>query len=549
MVFIETPYRKVKNGHLTEIYHYFTANEELNYVIAQSNARTKIDKEGNILDKVVMARHKGQNLLANIENVNYIDVSPKQIVSVVTACIPFLENDDANRALMGTNMQRQAIPLIKPSSPYVGTGMEYITAKDSGLAIISEQSGKVTYVDAKKIIIKNNEGAFEYQLANFRRSNHGTSISHNPLVRVNDKVSKNQVIADGPSMEKAELALGQNVWVAFTTWRGYNYEDAIIISERLVKDDVFTSIHIQEFKIERRKTKQGFEEITREIPNVSERDRAYLDDDGLIIVGTEIKSGDILVGKVTPKGHIQLSPEDKLLHAIFGEKSKNVRDTSLRVPNGGWGVVQSVKRFHYKEHDLSADILEVIKVYVVQKRKIREGDKMAGRHGNKGVISIVLPEEDMPYTADGKIIDILLNPLGVPSRMNIGQILEMHLGHAAYKLNKKMATGVFNGATNDELIKIMKFADIPDFGKQVLYDGINGNKFNEKVAIGLMYMLKLSHMVDDKLHARNVGPYSLITQQPLGGKALKWWSKIWRNGSMGSWSIRRFLYSKRNVNN
>lgn len=532
--FIETPYRRVNNCKVTIKNDYLTADEEKNYVVAQANIRLSDSK---ILDEQVIARFQGENIIASRNDVDYIDVSPKQIVSIATSCIPFLENDDANRALMGANMQRQAIPLIEPNSPYVGTGVEYSAARDSGLAIVSQYDGIVGFVDATKIILKTKEELKIYNLDNFIRSNQGTSLTHVPLVCKGQKIKKGQILADGPSIDKGELALGQNVVVAFTTWNGYNYEDAIIISERLVSEDIFTSIHIEEYVIERRQTKQGPEEITREIPNISESARKFLDDDGLVIIGMEVKPGDILVGKVTPKGQTQLSPEDKLLQAIFGEKSKNVKDNSLRVPNGGEGIIQKIKRFPKEKYELSADVLEIIKVYIVQKRKIQEGDKMAGRHGNKGVISKILPLEDMPHMKDGTLIDIMLNPLGVPSRMNIGQVLEIHLGMAAKKLGKKISTPVFDGMTNEELIEIMDKAGMKNFGKEVLIDGQTGEKIDNPVSVGVMYMLKLSHMVDDKLHARNVGPYSLITQQPLGGKAQNGGQRF---GEMEVWALEAY---------
>ncbi|WP_342252567.1 DNA-directed RNA polymerase subunit beta [Spiroplasma endosymbiont of Amphibalanus improvisus] len=531
--FIETPYRKVEKGIILNESEYLTANDEQKFVVAQANIQ--LDDKNKIIDKDVIARFQGENVLVPSSEVDYVDVSPKQIVSVATSCIPFLENDDANRALMGANMQRQAVPLLKPQAPYVGTGIEHIAARDSGLAAIAKVSGVIDYVDAKKIIIKDSSNKLhEYRLDNFVRSNQGTSLTHTVLVKKGQKVTKGQILADGPSMENGELALGQNLLVAFTTWNGYNYEDAIIISERLVSDDIFTSIHIEEFSIQCVKTKQGSEEITREIPNVSDNSRKFLDEDGLVMVGTEVQPGDILVGKVTPKGQSQQSPEDKLLHAIFGEKFQNVKDNSLIVPNGIKGTVQAVKRFSSENYDLPKDVKEIIKVYIVQKRKIKQGDKIAGRHGNKGVISIVLPVEDMPFTKDGTPIDVMLNPLGVPSRMNIGQILELHLGMAAKTLNLKVATPVFDGMNNEELIEIMEKAKLDNFGKQILIDGQTGEEFHNPIAVGVMYMLKLSHMVDDKLHARNVGPYSLITQQPLGGKAQNGGQRF---GEMEVWAL------------
>lgn len=534
--FIETPYRKVVGSKVTDEVLYLTAGEEKNYIIAQAN----IELDGNnvIKSKNVIARNNGQNIIVNPNQVDFIDVSPKQIVSIATSCIPFLENDDANRALMGANMQRQAIPLIKPDAPIVGTGVEYAVARDSGLAVVSKTPGVVAYADANEIVIKGENEVKTYELSKFERSNYGTGITHSPLVKAGEKVEKGQILADGPSMKDGELALGQNVIVGFMTWNGYNYEDAIIISERLVKDDVYTSIHIEEYTLERRRTKQGKEEITREIPNTSEQARKYLDDDGIVLVGTEVKEGDILVGKVTPKGQTQPTPEEKLLSILYGEKSRNVKDNSLRVPNGGAGIVQNIKRYARADgYELPSEVEEIIHVYIVQKRKIREGDKMAGRHGNKGVISKVLPVEDMPFLEDGTPIDIMLNPLGVPSRMNIGQILELHLGMAAKTLGIKVATPVFDGLKNADLLDIMKEANFNGFDKVDLYDGLNGEKFDNKISVGVMYMLKLSHMVDDKLHARNVGPYSLITQQPLGGKAQNGGQRF---GEMEVWALEAY---------
>jgi DNA-directed RNA polymerase subunit beta len=518
--FITTPYRKVNNGIIQEDQVvYFTADEELNHMISQANV--KLTPEGHLAEKKILARFKGDDLIVDVNEVDYIEVSPKQIFSIATNAIPFLENDDANRALMGANMQRQAVPLLRPESPIVGTGIEFEAARDSGSAIVNKEKGIVKYVDSKNIVVESSNGTSTYSLANFERSNNGTAMAHTPIVKVGDQVDPGEIIADGPSMQNGELAIGQNVVVAFTTYNGYNYEDAIVMSERVMIEDRFTSIHIDEYVLERRNTKLGEEEITREIVNVSDAAKKYLDEDGIIAVGTEVKHGDILVGKVTPKGQqLQLSPEDKLLNAIFGEKSRNVKDNSLRVPNGGDGIVQSVKRFAKKDgYDLPADILEVVKIYIVQKRKIQEGDKMAGRHGNKGVISRILPIEDMPHLEDGTPVDILLNPQGVPSRMNIGQVLELHLGMAAKKLGVKVTTPVFEGLNEAELEEIMAEAGMTNFGKVKLIDGQTGEPMDKPIAVGVMYMLKLSHMVDDKIHARNVGPYSLITQQPLGGKA------------------------------
>lgn len=534
--FIETPYRQVVKGKITDQVKYLTAGEEKHYIIAQANI--ELSPDNIIKNNNVIARSNGQNIIVGPNEVEYIDVSPKQIVSIATSCIPFLENDDANRALMGANMQRQAIPLLKPQTPIVGTGVEYAVARDSGLAVVANLPGIVEYVDAYEIIVKSKDEVTTYELSRFERSNQGTSVTHIPLVKKGDFVEVNQILADGPSMKDGELALGQNVIIAFMTWHGYNYEDAIIISERLVKDDVYTSIHIEEYNLECRKTKQGKEEITREIPNTSEQSRKYLDDEGIVLIGTEVKEGDILVGKVTPKGQTQSTAEEKLLAAIFGEKSRNVKDNSLRVPNGGAGIVQGVKRYKREDgFDLPSEVEEIVKVFIVQKRKIREGDKMAGRHGNKGVISKVLPVEDMPFLEDGTPVDIMLNPLGVPSRMNIGQILELHLGMAAKTLGIKVATPVFDGAKNQDLLDIMKEAKYNDFDKLTLYDGLTGEQFAKKISVGVMYMLKLSHMVDDKLHARNVGPYSLITQQPLGGKAQNGGQRF---GEMEVWALEAY---------
>ncbi|WP_338985183.1 DNA-directed RNA polymerase subunit beta [Spiroplasma endosymbiont of Diplazon laetatorius] len=535
--FIETPYRKVKNTKvISGEYEYLTADKEKDYVVAQANIN--LAEDGTILDEQVVARYRGDDIMVAPQDVDYVDVSPKQIVSIATSCIPFLENDDANRALMGANMQRQAVPLINPESPIVGTGVEHEAARDSGDAVVATADGIVKYVDSKKITIEQKDGIKTYDLNDFSRSNNGTAITHLPIVKIGDKVKARDILADGPSMEKGELALGQNVVVAFTTWNGYNYEDAVIVSERIVIDDRFTSIHIDEYTIERRQTKQGPEEITRDIPNISEVSKKYLDEDGIVAIGSEVKVGDILVGKVTPKSQTQLSPEDKLLHAIFGEKSRNVKDNSLRVPNGGEGIVKSIKRFSRADgHDLPADILEIIKVYIVQKRKIQEGDKMAGRHGNKGVISKILPVEDMPHMADGTPVDIMLNPQGVPSRMNIGQVLEIHLGMAAKKLGIKVNTPVFEGVKEQELQDIMEEAGMDNYGKVKLIDGRTGEAFDKPISVGVMYMLKLSHMVDDKLHTRNIGPYSLITQQPLGGKAQNGGQRF---GEMEVWALEAY---------
>jgi len=516
--FIMTPYRKVENKHLTDEIVYMTADEELEHYISQ--ATVKINDENVIVPERVPVRYRGENLIVNSEQVDYIDVSPQQVVSITTQGIPFLEHDDGKRALMGANMQRQAIPLLKAEAPLVGTGVEAIAARDSGAVIIAKATGTVDYVDSKKIVVKTMGGMDTYYLNGFERSNAGTCYHQVPIVKLGDKVERGEVIADGPSTEKGEMALGRNVTVAFMNYNGYNYEDAVILNERLVKDDVYTSIHIEDYQIECRDTKLGPEEFTRDIPNVSEEARKNLDENGIVRIGTEVKDDDILVGKVTPKGMAELTSEEKLLHAIFGEKTREVRDTSLRVPHGGEGIVHDVKIFTKEDTDeLPAGVSKIVRVYIAQKRKISVGDKMAGRHGNKGVISLILPEEDMPYLEDGTPVDILLNPLGVPSRMNIGQILEMHLGMAAKELGIYVATPVFDGASRTEIIDALKEANLPEDGKFQLYDGRTGEPFDNRVSVGVMYMIKLHHMVDDKLHARSTGPYSLVTQQPLGGKA------------------------------
>ena len=535
--FIETPYRKVNHSVIDENdVRYLTADEEKNYVIAQ--AKVQHDENGKILDEQVIARHLGENIMAKPEEIDFIDISPKQIVSVATSCIPFLENDDATRALMGANMQRQAVPLLNPHTPLVGTGMEYQAARDSGAAVVAKKDGIVTYVDAKKIIVEEDTGPHKYRLTKFVISNAGTCINHRPIVKAGDKVVKGEILADGPSMEQGELALGQNVLVGFMTWNGYNYEDAVIMSERLVKEDVYTSIHIEEYSIECRDTKLGPEEITRDIPNVGEDARKNLNSEGIIMIGAEVKEGDILVGKVTPKGQAELSAEEKLLLAIFGEKSREVKDNSLRVPHGGAGIVHDIKIFSRKNGDeLQPGVNKVVKVYIVQKRKISEGDKMAGRHGNKGVISKILPIEDMPHLEDGTILDIMLNPLGVPSRMNIGQVLELHLGYAARELGMYFATPAFDGINSKDLEDIMKEAGMSVDGKQPVISGMTGEYFDSNISVGVMYMIKLAHMVDDKLHARSVGPYSLVTQQPLGGKAQNGGQRF---GEMEVWALEAY---------
>lgn len=539
--FIETPYRKVDKSvtphRVTTEIDYLAADEEDLYVVAQANS--KLNEDGTFANDLVMARFRSQNIEVNVDQVDYMDVSPKQVVAVATASIPFLENDDSNRALMGANMQRQAVPLINPQSPLIGTGMEYKAAHDSGAALLCKRAGEVVYVDANKVRVRTPEGEVdEYRLTKFARSNAGTCYNQRPIVELGDQVDALEILADGPSMQNGEMALGQNPLVAFMTWEGYNYEDAVIMSERLVKDDVYTSIHIEEYESESRDTKLGPEEITREIPNVSEDALKYLDKDGIICIGAEVKDGDILVGKVTPKGVTELSAEERLLHAIFGEKAREVRDTSLRVPHGGGGIVHDVKIFTREAGDeLAPGVNKLVRVYIVQKRKINEGDKMAGRHGNKGVVSLIMPEEDMPFLPDGTPVDIMLNPLGVPSRMNIGQVLELHLGMAAREMGIKIATPVFDGASEEDVWATVKEAGLEADAKTILYDGRTGEPFDRKVSVGVMYMIKLAHMVDDKLHARSTGPYSLVTQQPLGGKAQFGGQRF---GEMEVWALEAY---------
>ncbi|PFG04054.1 DNA-directed RNA polymerase subunit beta [Bacillus sp. es.034] len=545
--FIETPYRRVDpdTGKVTDRIDYLTADEEDNYVVAQANAR--LGDDGAFLDEEVISRFRGENTVIKRERLDYMDVSPKQVVSAATACIPFLENDDSNRALMGANMQRQAVPLMNPESPIVGTGMEHVSAKDSGAAVICKYEGIVEKVEAKQVWVrrvKEIDGQEvkgdldKYRMQKFIRSNQGTCYNQRPIVSEGDRVVKGEILADGPSMEKGELALGRNVMVGFMTWDGYNYEDAIIMSERLVKDDVYTSIHIEEYESESRDTKLGPEEITRDIPNVGEDALRNLDERGIIRIGAEVKDGDLLVGKVTPKGVTELTAEERLLHAIFGEKAREVRDTSLRVPHGGGGIILDVKVFNREDGDeLPPGVNQLVRVYIVQKRKISEGDKMAGRHGNKGVISRILPEEDMPFLPDGTPIDIMLNPLGVPSRMNIGQVLELHLGMAARYLGIHVASPVFDGAREEDVWATIEEAGMARDAKTVLYDGRTGEPFDNRVSVGIMYMIKLAHMVDDKLHARSTGPYSLVTQQPLGGKAQFGGQRF---GEMEVWALEAY---------
>ena len=537
--FIEAPYRKVIKGKgiVTDEIEYMTADTEDRYVVAQANE--PLDEDKHFVAKKVSARCREEILEVPAEDVDYMDVSPKQVVSVATAMIPFLENDDANRALMGSNMQRQAVPLLKPQSPIIGTGMEYKAAKDSGVVVLSKQDGYVDKVSANEIVIKDNDGVrHNYHLLKFLRSNQGTCINQRPIVEEGEKVTKGMIIADGPSTDNGEIALGRNVLIGFMTWEGYNYEDAVLLNEKLVRDDVFTSVHIEEYESESRDTKLGAEEITRDIPNVGDDALKNLDERGIIRVGAEVHSGDILVGKVTPKGETELTPEERLLRAIFGEKAREVRDTSLRVPHGEAGIIVDVKVFTRANSDeLAPGVNEVVRCYIAQKRKISVGDKMAGRHGNKGVVSRVLPTEDMPFLPDGTPLDIVLNPLGVPSRMNIGQVLEVHLGMAASRLGFKVATPVFDGANEKDIMHLLEEAGLSRDGKTVLYDGRTGEPFDNPVTVGYMYYLKLHHLVDDKIHARSTGPYSLVTQQPLGGKAQFGGQRF---GEMEVWALEAY---------
>ncbi len=538
--FIEAPYRKYdkEKGIVTDEIHYLTADEEYESIIAQANE--PIDENGRIISPRIYTRYKHDILEVDANTIDYMDVSPKQVVSVATSLIPFLENDDANRALMGANMQRQAVPLLIPDSPIVGTGMEYKAAKDSGIVIVSEEDGVVDKVSADEIVIKEDGtgNKHSYRVLKFKRSNQGTCINQRPIVKEGEKIEKGQIIADGPSTDNGELALGRNVLIGFMPWEGYNYEDAILISERLVKDDVFTSIHIEEYESESRDTKLGPEEITRDIPNVGEDALKNLDERGIIRVGAEVKASSILVGKVTPKGETELTAEERLLRAIFGEKAREVRDTSLRVPHGEYGIIVDVKVFTRKNGDeLPPGVNQLVRVSIAQKRKISQGDKMAGRHGNKGVISRILPCEDMPYLPDGTPLDIVLNPLGVPSRMNLGQVLETHLGWAAKALGWKIATPVFDGATETEIMDTLEMAGKSRNGKTVLYDGRTGEPFDNPITVGYMYILKLAHLVDDKIQARCTGPYSLVTQQPLGGKAQFGGQRF---GEMEVWALEAY---------
>ena len=537
--FIEAPYRKVdkKTGIVTDEVEYMTADVEDNFIVAQANE--PLTEDGKFARAKVNGRYRDQISEFDREEVDYMDVSPKMVVSVATAMIPFLENDDANRALMGSNMQRQAVPLLKTEAPIVGTGMEYKACVDSGVAVVAKEDGVVIRVSADEIVVRENGGNVRtYTLTKFKRSNAGTCTNQRPIVEKNEKIEKGQVIADGPATSNGEISLGKNALIGFMTWEGYNYEDAVLLNENLVKDDKYTSIHIEEYEIEARDTKLGPEEITRDIPNVGEDSLKDLDEDGIIRIGAEVRSGDILVGKVTPKGETELTAEERLLRAIFGEKAREVRDNSLKVPHGESGVIIDVKVFTRENCDeLSPGVNKLVRCYIAQKRKISVGDKMAGRHGNKGVVSRILPQEDMPFLEDGTPLDIVLNPLGVPSRMNIGQVLEVHLGMAAKKLGWKIMTPVFDGAHEEDIRECFKEAGMAEDGKVTLYDGRTGEKFDNRVTVGYMYYLKLHHLVDDKIHARSVGPYSLVTQQPLGGKAQFGGQRF---GEMEVWALEAY---------
>ena len=537
--FVETPYRKVdhETGKVTDEVVYMSADEEDKYIIAQ--ASEPLDAEGRFVNDRIKVRMREEITMVDKSRVDYVDVSPKQLVSVAAAMIPFVEHDDAKRSLMGANMQRQAVPLLMPESPIVGTGIEYRAAKDSGTTVTAKNAGVVEKVTGDEIIVRNNkDGLDTYKLRKFKRTNGGTCINQRPVVVRGEKVNEGDLLADGPATKNGEMALGRNVLIAFTTWEGYNYEDAVLISERLVKEDVYTSIHIEEYDCECRDTKLGPEEITRDIPNVGDDVLKDLDENGIIRIGAEVRPGDILVGKVTPKGETELTAEERLLRAIFGEKAREVRDTSLRVPHGEQGTIVDVKIFTRENSDeLGPGVNQIIRCYIAQKRKISVGDKMAGRHGNKGVISRILPEEDMPFMPDGTPVDIVLNPLGVPSRMNLGQVLEVHLGMAAKLLGWKVATPVFDGATDEEIREMFREAGYSEDGKTTLYDGRTGDPFDHPVTVGVMYMLKLHHLVDDKIHARSTGPYSLVTQQPLGGKAQFGGQRF---GEMEVWALEAY---------
>ena len=537
--FIETPYRRVdkETGIVTKDVQYMTADVEEGFYVAQ--ATEPLDENDRFVNKKVVTRYKDEFIEVPPMRVDYMDVSPRQVMSIATAMIPFLENDDANRALMGSNMQRQAVPLLMTESPIVGTGMEYKAARDSGVCILAKEGGVVDKVSATEIVIKNDEHKKDkYKLIKYTRSNQGTCVNQRPIVSEGERVEKGDIIADGPSTKNGEIGLGRNILIGFMTWEGYNYEDAILLNEQLVKDDIFTSIHIEEYEIEARETKLGPEEITRDIPNVGEDSLRDLDERGIIRIGAEVSAGDILVGKVTPKGETELTAEERLLRAIFGEKAREVRDTSLKVPHGEYGIIVDVKVFtRANGDDMPPGVTQIVRCYIAQKRKISVGDKMAGRHGNKGVISRILPEEDMPFLPDGTPLQIVLNPLGVPSRMNIGQVLEVHLGYAAKALGWKIATPVFDGATEEDIVEALEKAGLDKTGKTLLYDGRTGEPFDNPVTVGYMHYLKLAHLVDDKIHARSTGPYSLVTQQPLGGKAQFGGQRF---GEMEVWALEAY---------
>ena len=538
--FIETPYRRVdkETGVVTKDVVYMTADQEDEFIVAQANE--PLDEEGHFVHSKVNGRHRDEFVEVPASQADYMDISPRMVVSVATAMIPFLENDDANRALMGSNMQKQAVPLLRTESPIVGTGMEYKAGVDSGVCVLAKRGGVVKSVSANLVRVTADNGDIDdYQIIKFMRSNQSTCINQVPVVSVGDRVEKDDVIADGPAIKNGEISLGKNALIGFMTWEGYNYEDAVLLNEKIVRNDMYTSIHIEEYEMEARDTKLGPEEITRDIPNVNEELLKDLDDRGIIRVGADVRAGDILVGKVTPKGETELTAEERLLRAIFGEKAREVRDTSLRVPHGEYGVVVDVKVFtRENSHDeLSPGVNKVVRCYIAQRRKISVGDKMAGRHGNKGVVSRILPEEDMPFLPDGTPLDIVLNPLGVPSRMNIGQVLEVHLGMAAKALGWKIMTPVFDGAHEADIRECFRMGGLPEDGKFRLRDGRTGEFFDNPVTVGYMYYLKLHHLVDDKIHARSTGPYSLVTQQPLGGKAQFGGQRF---GEMEVWALEAY---------
>ena len=548
--FIEAPFRAVDHatGHVSDEVTYMTADVEDQFIVGQ--AAEPVDENGCLVNPRITCRHRDEIVEVDRDRVDYIDISPRMMVSIATAMIPFLPNDDANRALMGANMQRQAVPLLRPEAPIVGTGMEHKICMDSEVAVLAEGDGVVTKMDARAITVAYDNGETkEYKLTKFLRSNHGTCINQHPIVDVGERVHGKYVnengetvdptvLADGPATDQGELALGRNILVGFMTWEGYNYEDAVLLNERLVREDLYTSIHLEEYELDSRDTKLGPEEITRDIPNVGEDALKDLDERGIIRIGAEVHAGDILVGKVTPKGETDLTAEERLLRAIFGEKAREVRDTSLKVPHGESGIVVDAKVFSRENgDDLGPGVNMVVRVYIAQRRKIQPGDKMAGRHGNKGVVSRVLPQEDMPFLPDGTPLDIVLNPLGVPSRMNIGQVLEVHLGYAAKTLGWKVATPIFDGATDKDISEALQLAGLDPEGKSWLYDGRTGERFDNKVTVGYVYFLKLHHLVDDKIHARSTGPYSLVTQQPLGGKAQFGGQRF---GEMEVWALEAY---------